>query len=699
MAAASSSSSSFRRHSVLEELVRDGMPMPSSATNTAMEDSQDTPGPAMVTREGMAPVYTVHCGQPCVDYLNSPLDPGSAASMTFSKEMEECYEQFMREVRGNGTHGNGVHGNGADDNGADDAIVLAGIEVEENELEGRILRSPTPTFEDNLEESEMEREWRMHGRREGHEWIGKRVRRFHKGGVFSDGVITKWLPAGEAADDYAMWHVEHDDGDEEDLEAYEVVAGCSALECDRRPPPRKAPTKKRARPTGPDPCTMPKSERVLINQALAQSAAEVDPSKAEPPYRPIELLAHEMEQATPLQMPTAAADASGNEPAISISGLPRDGPFVRNPDEISAERGIVLVAAAGGAIHTVDTASAGERTPPLKVRIRSKVRRRKEGGSGSDGARGPGGVALGLEAVAANTGMAPTVKAEVGAQAEAEVEQEAEEEGEHERDMIYIYKGFPQPAGVDVRGGGGQGGRGKKGKSGGIGGGGAARNTPSGQSIGEAYERVRNEIENAWHERAWVGFTNDPNAKEHKSTEFGWSTMPGGSSKQKAAREVRKPFRLKAWECGVGKEFYEQHIEPWLPEAWRLLEEHYPQTCREMLAAVPVAYRLAGTAFTKVTAALNNPTPVHFDDNNFGLTFLICFELDAEGSLVGGSHTIYSLDYTKCVVVRDCPQGVVFLGDYRRVLHSNAATASGRRFIVTAYCGKSLVDMVKDEKE
>ena len=113
-----------------------------------MEDSQDTPGPAMVTREGMAPVYTVHCGQPCVDYLNSPLDPGSAASMTFSKEMEECYEQFMREVRGNGAHGNGVHGNGADDNGADDAIVLAGIEVEENELEGRILRSPTPTFED-----------------------------------------------------------------------------------------------------------------------------------------------------------------------------------------------------------------------------------------------------------------------------------------------------------------------------------------------------------------------------------------------------------------------------------------------------------------------------------------------------------------------------------------------------------------------
>lgn len=99
----------------------------------------------------------------------------------------------------------------------------------------------------------------------------------------------------------------------------------------------------------------------------------------------------------------------------------------------------------------------------------------------------------------------------------------------------------------------------------------------------------------------------------------------------------------------------------------------------------------------QVTVALNNPTPVHFDDNNFGLTFLICFELDESGSLGGGSHTIYALDQSRCLIVRDCAEGVVLLGDYRRVLHANAATSKGRRLIVTAYCAKPIVDLFEDD--
>ena len=50
-------------------------------------------------------------------------------------------------------------------------------------------------------------------------------------------------------------------------------------------------------------------------------------------------------------------------------------------------------------------------------------------------------------------------------------------------------------------------------------------------------------------------------------------------------------------------------------------------------------------------------TASHTD--NFGLTFLICFELDEEGSLVGGSHAIFDDDYGQCVVVKDCPEGTV----------------------------------------
>ena len=36
--------------------------------------------------------------------------------------------------------------------------------------------------------------------------------------------------------------------------------------------------------------------------------------------------------------------------------------------------------------------------------------------------------------------------------------------------------------------------------------------------------------------------------------------------------------------------------------------------------AIPDEYRLAGTGWTKVTVALNNPTPVHYDKNNMAGT-------------------------------------------------------------------------------
>ena len=56
----------------------------------------------------------------------------------------------------------------------------------------------------------------------GHEWIGASVRRFFAGGVVSDGEVVRWLPA--EGDDAALWHMVHEDGDEEDLEEDEVRA-------------------------------------------------------------------------------------------------------------------------------------------------------------------------------------------------------------------------------------------------------------------------------------------------------------------------------------------------------------------------------------------------------------------------------------------------------------------------------------------
>ena len=47
------------------------------------------------------------------------------------------------------------------------------------------------------------------------------VRRFFDGGAASDGRVVRWLPA--EGDDFALWHMVHDDGDEEDLEEDEVM--------------------------------------------------------------------------------------------------------------------------------------------------------------------------------------------------------------------------------------------------------------------------------------------------------------------------------------------------------------------------------------------------------------------------------------------------------------------------------------------
>ena len=45
-----------------------------------------------------------------------------------------------------------------------------------------------------------------------------------------NGTIVGYLPPGEDADDFAMWHAMHDDGDDEDLEEQEVLDGIRLFE-------------------------------------------------------------------------------------------------------------------------------------------------------------------------------------------------------------------------------------------------------------------------------------------------------------------------------------------------------------------------------------------------------------------------------------------------------------------------------------
>eukprot|EP00965_Chrysotila_dentata_P204043 6182098-Pleurochrysis_carterae.AAC.3 len=74
----------------------------------------------------------------------------------------------------------------------------------------------------------------------------------------------------------------------------------------------------------------------------------------------------------------------------------------------------------------------------------------------------------------------------------------------------------------------------------------------------------------------------------------------------------------------LGHAFYARHIKPLLRLAWSACVEADEAVCSATLKSVPKRYRLdEGTGFTKVTVSSNNPTPLHTDYGNMGLTFLM----------------------------------------------------------------------------
>jgi hypothetical protein len=134
----------------------------------------------------------------------------------------------------------------------------------------------------------------------GHRWLGKKVRRIFFPGVETNAVIVAWVP--EEGDDQALWHVRHPDGDEEDLEAYEVEAGFEAL--------KVAPNHALAQ-------YLPTNAQIVAMQAQSQAHAnrEQPPSAPtgapEPVQKKIKLSSHE----------GAAGGSPGGAPGIdSVTG-------------------------------------------------------------------------------------------------------------------------------------------------------------------------------------------------------------------------------------------------------------------------------------------------------------------------------------------------------------------------------------------
>ena len=173
--------------------------------------------------------------------------------------------------------------------------------------------------------------------------------------------------------------------------------------------------------------------------------------------------------------------------------------------------------------------------------------------------------------------------------------------------------------------------------------------------------------------------------------------VSGRNQQQKEAFAKHEAFKLANWDASravsEGALFYEEWISDKVSPLWNELAHAFPEECEHVLRRVPEQYRLEGTGFTKVTLGEDNPTPMHVDNNNFGLTALLAIDVSPQGCMIrGGSHVVHSVTGDRTVVFKDSRLGLLFLGDYTRILHGNLATQCGRRLILTAYCGMSIID-------
>lgn len=201
-----------------------------------------------------------------------------------------------------------------------------------------------------------------------------------------------------------------------------------------------------------------------------------------------------------------------------------------------------------------------------------------------------------------------------------------------------------------------------------------------------AYARVRGSIEKPWRGQSWRASTGDKFATTARATEFGWSTFPGGSKKQRAALAAGVAYKVTAWTCAAGRNFYNMYLRPLVRKAWAACMDEDEAVCRATLAAVPPKYRLEGTGFSKVTIATDNPTPIHTDYANAGLTCIVCFDISDERCVLqGGHHVLLDVDFRSAYVFEDSREGIMLIGPYASVLHGNLATTQGSRLAISCY--------------
>ena len=78
---------------------------------------------------------------------------------------------------------------------------------------------------------------------------------------------------------------------------------------------------------------------------------------------------------------------------------------------------------------------------------------------------------------------------------------------------------------------------------------------------------------------------------------------------------------------------------------------------------------------------------------NVGVTVVIAWKVTRD--LEGGQHVMFDItednEPIHALVFDDHPDGILFMGDYRNLLHSNFGTIRGERFVMSGYCALKVV--------
>ena len=179
--------------------------------------------------------------------------------------------------------------------------------------------------------------------------------------------------------------------------------------------------------------------------------------------------------------------------------------------------------------------------------------------------------------------------------------------------------------------------------------------------------------------------------------EFGWSVLPGygrGKADVEYRNGICQPYQRSGNNHKKTQVLQESHVKPLMSWMWEELQKAFPKEAEFFLGRTPERYRyVPGTAFSKVTVALNNPAGFHYDKHNLhGSMTAIYITTDPECE--GGEQV---LEENGEAIVIQAHSGCLIIGDYTHFRHCVLPTLKGNRVAIIAYSMEQIYQYTKDE--